>query len=131
MPNLSQRFHGTEYLDDLVLDDRSLRQALIELVMVNRFLGGYQATRAARGAYLRARAPGPVHVLDLGSGLADGPADLVRWGHRQGIEIQVMALEGNAAICQFAEDWLDQHLEADLRGRVQVVQQDVWKLDAS
>ncbi len=44
MPNLSYRSKEKELIDDLELDNDSLRQNLEELAIINKYLGGNQVT---------------------------------------------------------------------------------------
>ena len=125
---MSERHHGTEVMDDLGARGEGLIRSLHELRHVNRLLGGHRAIAHVLHAYLLRRAPGPVRILDLGSGITDIPARLVGWGLRRGIRIDVTAVEGNASVALEARRWLVEALSAPIRKRIRIVEADVWKL---
>ncbi|HEX7070733.1 MAG TPA: methyltransferase domain-containing protein [Rhodothermales bacterium] len=108
-----------------------MRAGALELIYVNRYLGGYASIRKALGSFLRRRLPGPVHILDLGAGVSDVGAHLVEWGDRHGVDVRVMAVEGNPALVREGARWLDDRLPERIRHRVQQVTADVWNLSAS
>lgn len=120
-----ERRQHKEWMDDFSIRDERLRRALYDLRGVGRWLGGYATLREglrpflARGRTLR--------VLDLGSGLADGPEHLARWGDRRGTPIEVVALEANDATVAYARSYLDERLPPSLRTRVEVVHGDALK----
>lgn len=128
MSDFDTRYEGREFFDDLRARGEAFDRALRELVLVNRYLGGYAATINALGPYLLRRRPGPVRILDLGAGLADVAAVLVRWCARKGLELRVTAVEGNSHAAKRAREWLDQELESKLRRHVDIVEADVWTL---
>lgn len=105
-----------ELMDDLSIGDERLERALYDLRGVNRWLGGYATVR--EGIMACSSGSPHVRVLDLGSGLADVPAHLVRWGDARGLHIEVDALDANAATVEYARLYLDRHMPARLRSRV-------------
>lgn len=109
-----------EIIDDLELQDDQLERALEELRWVNTMLGGYSAmVSGVRKLLPRTTGPG-YRLLDLGTGSADIPEHLVRWGARTGRFIQVLGLDANPATIASARASLDQRLEHPLRSRVYV-----------
>ena len=116
-------------MDDYSITDERLRDALYGLRQVNRWLGGYASVRNALNP-LAARRPGQtLRLLDLGTGLADIPADLVRWGTHRGIDLQVTGVEANPATAAYARRHLDERLPPSLRRRVTIVEGDAMELD--
>lgn len=127
-PSLRTRAEADELMDDFSITDERLTQALDELRGVNRFLGGYAAMRAVMGPYLRRRRGRRVRVLDLGAGVADIPEHLVRWATRHGADVEVLAVDANAATVAHARAVLDRRLPAPLRPRVRVAVGDAFAL---
>ena len=87
MLDFTRRTHADEMMDDFAITDRRLTQALDEIRLVNRLLGGYAASMAVLTPFLKrhaTRTSGPVRVLDVGTGSADFPEHLVRWADRGG-----------------------------------------------
>lgn len=76
-----------------------LEQALVELRWINRFMGGKRATLKAFG---QLGLKGKVEVLDVGTGAADIPVALVKWARALGVQIRVVAVDFNPAICAWA-----------------------------
>ena len=109
---------GVEMMDDFSIDDERLERALYDLRAVNRWLGGYATIREGVGALADGREH--LRVLDLGSGLADIPEHLVRWGDARGVHVEVVALEANTATVEYARRYLDRHMPPRLRGRLTV-----------
>lgn len=124
MPSFARRLHVREMMDDFSIADDRLVRALDELRWVNRLLGGYAATMAVLAPYLRTRRGQVVHLLDLGTGLADYPEHIVRWAARQGLDVQVTALDANPATVAHAARTLDRRLPPALRARIRLVTAD-------
>ena len=131
MIDLGQRIGGREFMDDLSLAGPDLDRALRELVVVNRRLGGYAAIRQMLAPLIGRWRGKRICMLDLGCGLADIPAYLVRWCAAQGVELCVTAVDGNSEVVRAAEKWLDEALAPALRPRIHVVEADVWDVPKS
>ena len=128
VPSFDRRIFADEQMDDRSSDEDELRRALQELRYVNVFLGGYRSLRAHLGPYLPVRRPGPVTILDLGTGIGDYPERMVRWGAEAGTEVTVTAVDVNLAAVSSARAFLDDRLPPGLRGRVHVEQADATRL---
>ena len=120
MPDFAQRTHADEMMDDFAIADVRLTQALDEIRLVNRFLGGYTASMAALGPFLKRQGGRPTSVLDVGTGSADFPEHLVRWADRHGADVRVTAVDANPATVDYARAALDGRLPPRLRERIQV-----------
>ena len=120
MPDFAQRTHADEMMDDFAITDVRLTQALDEIRLVNRFLGGYAASMAALGPFLKRQGGRPIHLLDVGTGSADFPEHLVRWAGRHGADVRVVAVDANPATVDYAKNFLDGRLPPSLRSRIQV-----------
>lgn len=99
MVDWGRRGEGTEYMDGAGATGEDLERALVELSWINRFLGGERATL---GAFRKMGLKGSVEVLDVGTGAADIPVALVKWGRSIGVEIRVVAVDFNPAVCAWA-----------------------------
>lgn len=127
-PSFATRLHGEEMMDDFSITDDRLLRALDELRPVNRWLGGYATTLRVLGPYLRARAGRPLHLLDVGTGVADYPEVLVRHAARAGLDVRVTAVDANPATVAHARRTLDRRLPAALRPRITVAVADARRL---
>ncbi len=121
-----------EVMDDFSVTGAVLEQALDELRLVNRWLGGHRATWQALRPALHVRPAlheqPPLHVLDVGTGAADGPEDLVRRMARRRRRIRVTALDANPATVAHARRLLDARLPAPQRALVEVIKGDALAL---
>ena len=94
-----------ERLDQPHLDDAELRANLKDLERLNRLFGGTAAVlakfRRMAGA-LGSR--GRITVLDAGTGGADIPRALVRWGRRTGLRVEVLACDRHERILKAAAE---------------------------
>ncbi len=126
MPDFSRRTQADEMMDDFSITDGRLTRALADLRWVNRWLGGHRAADSAIAPLLNKQEL--LRVIDLGSGGADYPEHLVRWGAQQGQRIEVVAVDANAQTVSYAQSALDDRLPAPLRDRVEVVCADALDL---
>jgi SAM-dependent methyltransferase len=100
MSFLPRRKRGLELID-LPNENYSLSEYagnLADIRKVNHYLGDYHTTLrhftslvpADAGIWAR-----PIKVLDVGTGSADIPAAIVEWARRQGIQVEVTAIDNN------------------------------------
>ena len=130
VPNLSKRAALREQMDDFSITDERLAKALRELRHVNSYLGGWRALRQELTPALRRRNSGSLSILDIGTGMADLPERLVRWGAECGVKITVTAVDANPATVAFAERSLDERLNGHLRERINLRAADVFDLES-
>ena len=90
-------------MDDLTLANDALRQNLDELETINTWLGGYQPVLNAL-ARLRSRFPNgqPLRVADLGSGGGDTLRHVARWGHKNGVALELTGIDANQFMLDYA-----------------------------
>jgi hypothetical protein len=83
---------ASEWLDQGRGSPADVAANLAEMARTNRWLGGLRAL--TRYLYPRLQAaPGPVTVLDLGTGSADVPLAIARWARRHGCDVRLLALD--------------------------------------
>ncbi len=128
-PDLRARSEASEWMDDLSITDERLADALEELRLVNRWLGGYRGTLACLEPLLRREgARRTVRVLDVGTGGADLPEAIVRWASRRGLRVEVCATDLNGATLAHAGAILKRTLAPELRRRITLEQADALAL---
>ena len=120
VPDFAQRAHADEMMDDFAITDRRLTQALDEIRLVNRLLGGYAASMAVLRPFLKRQGGRPTRLLDVGTGSADLPEHLVRWADRHGADVRVVAVDANPATVDYAREALGRRLPSALRDRIRV-----------
>ncbi len=73
-----------------------VRESLRDISRINRWLGGQAALR--RFLFPRMRQAGakrPLRILDVGTGSAAVPLEIVRWARRHEIPVRIIALDNN------------------------------------
>lgn len=130
VPDLSHRAVLHEKMDDFTITaDQRLGRALRELRVVNLLLGGARAVRLELEPVFRQRRGGTLRILDVGTGLADIPELILRWGDRRGVTTSVTAVDANPATVNFAAESLNTRLDDASRERVDVRVGDIFHLD--
>ena len=104
MPDFTKRFDGSEMMDDADVPAELLEKALHELPALNRYLGGYRATRRVLDAMLRSGPLSALRILDVGTGIGDYPRELVRWGFRHGVDVSVVGVDISEAAVAAARE---------------------------
>jgi SAM-dependent methyltransferase len=109
-----------ELVDRPDVDPAQLRKIMGTLATANRWLGAHQLMLESVRRLLGSRPPAVLHVLDLGTGLADIPRALVTWARRNRQPIAITAVDGNPQVLDLAHDacraWPEINLERhDLR----------------
>lgn len=125
-PDLTERVHHDEIMDDVSITDARLSGALRDLRLTNRFLGGYASTGALLDPLFEAS--DQVRIVDVGTGGGDSLADLVLRGDRLGCRVEAIGVDLNAGAVEYAESFLDEALPPSLRDRAAVVQGDALDL---
>lgn len=93
---------ATERMDDPDCDRACLERTYAQFRIVNALVGRwrdiYRREIRARGA------AGAVRVLDLGCGGADVAARLARWADRDGVDVEVTAVDPDARAIRWARE---------------------------
>jgi SAM-dependent methyltransferase len=99
---------GEELLDDPTADSGLALRSLRDVALANLFFGGrlvvLRAFQPIFDEWSRTPQTSPRTVLDLGTGLADIPAAVVRAGQRRGIAVQSLGLERTASLARAANE---------------------------
>src|SRR5262245_44856302 len=94
-PNFAERSNEMELIDG---DDYELEEYLINLAdlrRINRYLDGSRALLRHLFPMIEASGKKQVSLLDVGTGSADIPAQIVKWGRARGIKINFVVLDLN------------------------------------
>ena len=79
---------------------------------VNRFLGGSQTILTHLARFSRSWSKDAlIRILDVGSGAADIPQAIIRWGRRRGYPISVVAVDRDPHVIRFARQALEDYPE--------------------
>lgn len=104
-PDFSERSRQTEIMDDLEGAGPDWHQALRELKVINKYLGGNQLTLKGINELLKGQShKGEVSVADLGCGGGDMLMEIARWGRRKGLKMRLMGVDANPNIIAYAKE---------------------------
>jgi len=78
-----------------------LARTLNDLAWINRRLGGMRLIHAHLASFLDDHA-GPMRILDVGTGYADVPRAIARWGRRIGLPVEIEAVDHHDGILALA-----------------------------
>ncbi len=104
------RLAADELMDDPDRSDRELRESLGDLSRINRWFGARAFVRSYLDRTLPAepaRAAGlgrALRILDVATGGADIPIDIVAWGTRRGMAVRVVAVDRHPTTARLARE---------------------------
>jgi len=114
MGRYGTRARGYEYMDEPDIAGEVLHDALGELEIINRHLGGHRTSILGIQRLLRAQPKSrELTVLDVGAGGADTAAEIERWSRRTGRSLRVVSMDINTFTCARARVLLRQAADAD------------------
>jgi len=111
MKTLTRQAAG-ELMDDPGRSDRELRETLRDLGRINRWFGARAFVRAYLERVLpvwRDRASQPFTLLDVATGGADIPVDIVAWAARRGVPVRIVAVDRHATTARLAREMTRPH----------------------
>jgi len=91
-----KRSFDKEIMDDFSISDKRIVDALDELKLVNKYLGGIQTSKAGIRTLLNHRRNKPVKILDVGS----GSSDIFENRNRFPYKLEIISLDRNKKICE-------------------------------
>jgi ubiquinone/menaquinone biosynthesis C-methylase UbiE len=100
---IPSRIEGDELLDEAGHDPAELAASLRDVRRINQLFGGLRTVRIQLPRLLDATSPErPVTILDLATGSADIPINVVRWARQQDREVEITASDYSADILAIA-----------------------------
>jgi len=100
--DFSKRTETGEIMDDFTLGGAVVEQALAEIDMVNRWLGGFRATRQALKRLVRKKAEKEISLLDVGCGSGEQLVLMDRWLRKRKFSTIMAGIDANPAIAEIA-----------------------------
>jgi SAM-dependent methyltransferase len=94
-------------MDEAGQDPGELAASLRDLQVVNRWLGGSRTALRRLGPMIRRLALSldrPVRLLDVATGSADLPLQLMEWSRRHGLHLRVIAVDFHPTTSVYARD---------------------------
>ncbi len=107
-PDFSRRSHQEEIMDELEIEGYEVEQALRELAIINRWLGGQNTLINGLNKLkpsLKALSD-PVKIADLGCGGGDLLQLVGKWASKQNLPVTLTGIDANPNIIRFAENWI-------------------------
>lgn len=109
------RLAGAIELMDLPdADPGELAHTLTDLAWINRWLGGLRLIREHLAPILRGSAA-PIRILDVGTGYADVPRAIARWGRRMGLSVEIEGIDHHEQIVRLARQASTSYPEVRIR----------------
>ena len=109
------RLDGEEFLDGAADAELSAKSYPF-MRFVNRFLGGRKVVTDFFEGEVNVNELKKIRVLDIGSGMCDIPAALLRWGEKKGVEVEITCLEKNPyALAMAAQAYWKEVQRLDLK----------------
>jgi 2-polyprenyl-3-methyl-5-hydroxy-6-metoxy-1,4-benzoquinol methylase len=103
MPDFSQRSSDIEIMDDLHCAGPTLERTLIELEIINKWLGGNNITIDSIQKLLRGSAQEDIVIADLGCGSGDMLRIIDTWAKKKKLKIKLIGVDANPFIISFAK----------------------------
>jgi 2-polyprenyl-3-methyl-5-hydroxy-6-metoxy-1,4-benzoquinol methylase len=104
---LTRRRFVPEFMDDPLIDPAELAASLRFIRLVNARLGGASAALGHVRRWTKEwPADRPLLVLDVGTGAADIPLALLRWGRSRGLCLRITAVDNHARTLECARAYL-------------------------
>lgn len=94
---------GIELLDDPAADPALVQTSLANIARANRWFGGTWAALFGIRTALAGTRPGPLTLLDVGTGAGDLPRAAARWGSRRGWRVRAMGLDRSPVAAHLAQ----------------------------
>ena len=100
----SLRSNATEIMDDLNCSGEEVNQTLLELEVINKWLGGNKVTIGGIKKLLgKRKVDETISVADIGCGGGDILKEIADWGKQQKISLRLTGIDANQNIISFAK----------------------------
>jgi 2-polyprenyl-3-methyl-5-hydroxy-6-metoxy-1,4-benzoquinol methylase len=103
---LNERATAPEMMDDLSVQGETVHQALKEIQLVNKWLGGHRVTLQGLEAlihhYPSVVGSESLKLADIGCGGGEMLQEIHRWGQQNGYELELYGIDANPNIIDYA-----------------------------
>lgn len=115
MVDLSYRSEELEIMDDLSDDSPALYQALKELDIINKWLGGNAVTLIAVKKILKSNPQKNWTIADLGCGSGEMLIKIADWARQENINVELIGFDANPNVIQYAKNHCEDYPEINLQ----------------
>lgn len=109
MPDFTARSTDTEIMDDLQCTGPVLERTLVELEIINKWLGGNAITIQSLEKLLDSTNQDEIVICDLGCGSGDMLRIIDRWAVRNNRRLRLIGVDANPFIISFAKKNLHEY----------------------
>lgn len=102
MPDFTARSSDIEIMDDLQCAGPILERTLIELEIINKWLGGNAITISSLKQLLKFSYGEEIVIVDLGCGSGDMLRIIDRWGKQNNLRLRLIGIDANPFVISFA-----------------------------
>jgi 2-polyprenyl-3-methyl-5-hydroxy-6-metoxy-1,4-benzoquinol methylase len=102
MPDFSRRSSDIEIMDDLSCAGPTLERTLVELEIINKWLGGNHITIDSIQQLLKGNAGEDLVIVDLGCGSGEMLRIIDNWARKKKFKIKLIGVDANPFIISFA-----------------------------
>ncbi|HOY96582.1 MAG TPA: methyltransferase domain-containing protein [Catalimonadaceae bacterium] len=108
MPFFSKRNTKSELMDDFDMPQEELDINLLELEIINRWLGGYSVSFSGL-SNLNLPKDREIIVVDIGCGGGDGMISMQQFLHKRGIKAKMIGVDANPKVLDYARKRCKNH----------------------
>lgn len=123
------RASDIEIMDDLSMEGKELSDALDQLTVVNRFLGGYKIVTNGLDKIVNrlniANTNTSLKIVDLGCGGGDTLKAIADWGKKKNLSLQLYGVDANAFTIKYAQKQTQSY------SNIQYFQQNIFEENCS
>ena len=95
-----KRHHKKELMDDFSIIDQRIDEALHELKLINKYLGGFNTSYTGLKNFLKSSNDSAINILDIGS----GASDVLESIRRKNKNLKIFSLDKNKRVCEILKN---------------------------
>lgn len=95
-----KRYYEKELMDDFSIFDHRIDEALGELKLVNKYLGGIRTSYSGLKPFLKTSNDKTINILDIGS----GTSDVLESIRRKNVSMKIFSLDKNKKVCAILKE---------------------------
>lgn len=105
----------SEQMDQPDVDRNDLSETLYDLAFLNKYLGAQDINRRFLCPEIKRICGEQAEILDVGTGLADGPVQMIQWASKRKMIWRITATDVSPLAVAIASDFADAQLDPSVR----------------